>query len=121
MCIRDRHEVAHSMLHDKEVNQSMDIPVKDRNTKEVEAERDVYKRQIVCYVLWKSWMTREISKAKRICSRNVPLRKRKWLQAWIQDVYKRQIKTLPIPVMGIRRSSSRRVRPRRNRGVLREP
>ena len=25
------HEVAHSMLHDKEVNQSMDIPVKDRN------------------------------------------------------------------------------------------
>lgn len=31
------HEVAHSMLHDKEVNQSMDIPVKDRNTKEVEA------------------------------------------------------------------------------------
>ena len=25
------------MLHDKEVNQSMDIPVKDRNTKEVEA------------------------------------------------------------------------------------
>lgn len=26
------------MLHDKEVNQSMDIPVKDRNTKEVEAE-----------------------------------------------------------------------------------
>ena len=40
---------------------------------------------IVCYVLWKSWMTREISKAKRICSRNVPLRKRKWLQAWIQQ------------------------------------
>ena len=33
----------------------------------------------------------------------------------------RTIKTLPIPVMGIRRSSSRRVRPRRNRGVLREP
>lgn len=32
------HEVAHSMLHDKEVNQSMDIPAKDRNTKEVEAE-----------------------------------------------------------------------------------
>lgn len=32
------HEVAHSMLHDKEVNQSMDIPVKDRNTKEVETE-----------------------------------------------------------------------------------
>ena len=32
------HEVVHSMLHDKEVNQSMDIPVKDRNTKEVEAE-----------------------------------------------------------------------------------
>ena len=32
------HEVADSMLHDKEVNQSMDIPVKDRNTKEVEAE-----------------------------------------------------------------------------------
>lgn len=32
------HEVAHSMLHDKEVNQSIDIPVKDRNTKEVEAE-----------------------------------------------------------------------------------
>ena len=32
------HEVAHSMLHDKEVNQSMDIPVRDRNTKEVEAE-----------------------------------------------------------------------------------
>ena len=31
------HEVAHSRLHDKEVNQSMDIPVKDRNTKEVEA------------------------------------------------------------------------------------
>lgn len=32
------HEVAHFRLHDKEVNQSMDIPVKDRNTKEVEAE-----------------------------------------------------------------------------------
>ena len=32
------HEVTHSRLHDKEVNQSMDIPVKDRNTKEVEAE-----------------------------------------------------------------------------------
>ena len=32
------HEVAHSRQHDKEVNQSMDIPVKDRNTKEVEAE-----------------------------------------------------------------------------------
>ena len=32
------HEVAHSRLHDKEVNQSMDITVKDRNTKEVEAE-----------------------------------------------------------------------------------
>lgn len=32
------HEVAHSMLHDKEVNQSMEIPEKDRNTKEVEAE-----------------------------------------------------------------------------------
>lgn len=32
------HEVAYSRLHDKEVNQSMDIPVKDRNTKEVEAE-----------------------------------------------------------------------------------
>jgi len=32
------HEAAHSRLHDKEVNQSMDIPVKDRNTKEVEAE-----------------------------------------------------------------------------------
>lgn len=32
------HEVVHSRLHDKEVNQSMDIPVKDRNTKEVEAE-----------------------------------------------------------------------------------
>ena len=32
------HEVAHSMLHDKEKNQSMDISVKDRNTKEVEAE-----------------------------------------------------------------------------------
>ena len=32
------HEVAHSRLHDKEVNLSMDIPVKDRNTKEVEAE-----------------------------------------------------------------------------------
>ena len=31
------HEVAHSRLHDKEVNQSMDITVKDRNTKEVEA------------------------------------------------------------------------------------
>lgn len=30
--------MAHSRLHDKEVNQSMDIPVKDRNTKEVEAE-----------------------------------------------------------------------------------
>ena len=32
------HEVAHSRLHDNEVNQSMEIPVKDRNTKEVEAE-----------------------------------------------------------------------------------
>ena len=36
------HEVAHSRLHDKEVNQSMDIPVKDRNTKEVEAESVAY-------------------------------------------------------------------------------
>ena len=33
----------------------------------------------------------------------------------------RTIKTLPIPVTGIRGSSSRRVRTRRNRGVLREP
>ena len=34
------HETAHSMLHDKEVNRSsgLNIPVKDRNTKEVEAE-----------------------------------------------------------------------------------
>ena len=32
------HEVAHSMLHDKEVNQGMEIPEKDRDTKEVEAE-----------------------------------------------------------------------------------
>lgn len=32
------HEVAHSMLHDREINQGSDIPAKDRNTKEVEAE-----------------------------------------------------------------------------------
>lgn len=41
----------------------------------------------------------------------------------MSEVYKtkiRTIKTLPIPVTGIRRSSSRRVRTRRNRGVLRE-
>ena len=30
------------MLHDKEVNQSMDVPAKDRNTKEVEAESVAY-------------------------------------------------------------------------------
>ena len=32
------HEVARSMLHNKKVKQIMDIPEKDRNTKEVEAE-----------------------------------------------------------------------------------
>jgi len=32
------HETAHSMLHNKEVNQDILAPVKDRNTKEVEAE-----------------------------------------------------------------------------------
>ena len=31
------HEVAHSMLHNKEVNQDILAPAKDRNTKEVEA------------------------------------------------------------------------------------
>lgn len=32
------HETAHSMLHNKEINQDIDVPAKDRNTKEVEAE-----------------------------------------------------------------------------------
>lgn len=38
------HEVAHSMLHDKEINRDdlMEAPVKDRNTKEVEAESVSY-------------------------------------------------------------------------------
>ena len=36
------HEVAHSMLHNKELNKDMDTPVKDRNTKEVEAESIAY-------------------------------------------------------------------------------
>lgn len=36
------HEVAHSMLHNKELNKEMDAPVKDRNTKEVEAESIAY-------------------------------------------------------------------------------
>ena len=31
------HEVAHSMLHNKALNKNIDAPVKDRNTKEVEA------------------------------------------------------------------------------------
>ena len=31
------HETAHSMLHDKEVNNDILVPAKDRNTKEVEA------------------------------------------------------------------------------------
>ena len=31
------HETAHSMLHNKEISQDIDAPVKDRNTKEVEA------------------------------------------------------------------------------------
>jgi len=36
------HEVAHSMLHNKELNKDTDVPVKDRNTKEVEAESIAY-------------------------------------------------------------------------------
>jgi predicted nucleotidyltransferase len=36
------HEVAHSMLHDKEINQDIMEPAKDRNTKEVEAESIAY-------------------------------------------------------------------------------
>lgn len=36
------HEVAHSMLHNKELNKDMDAPVKDRNTKEVKAESIAY-------------------------------------------------------------------------------
>ena len=38
------HEVAHSMLHDREVNRDnvLEEPVKDRNTKEVEAESVAY-------------------------------------------------------------------------------
>ena len=38
------HEVAHSMLHNKEINRDdlMDAPAKDRNTKEVEAESVAY-------------------------------------------------------------------------------
>lgn len=38
------HEVAHSMLHNREVNRDnvLDEPVKDRNTKEVEAESIAY-------------------------------------------------------------------------------
>ncbi len=36
------HEVAHSLLHNKEINKDIDAPVKDRNTKEVEAESVAY-------------------------------------------------------------------------------
>ena len=36
------HETAHSILHDKEVNQDTNMPIKDRNTKEVEAESVAY-------------------------------------------------------------------------------
>ncbi|MGN0345866.1 MAG: DUF3849 domain-containing protein [Lachnospiraceae bacterium] len=36
------HETAHSMLHDKDVNQDISEPAKDRNTKEVEAESIAY-------------------------------------------------------------------------------
>ena len=38
------HEVAHSMLHNKEINRDdlMEAPAKDRNTKEVEAESVAY-------------------------------------------------------------------------------
>ena len=36
------HEVAHSMLHSKEVNKDIPAPAKDRNTKEVEAESIAY-------------------------------------------------------------------------------
>ncbi len=36
------HEVAHSLLHNKELNKDIDAPVKDRNTKEVEAESIAY-------------------------------------------------------------------------------
>lgn len=38
------HEVAHSMLHNKEINRDdlMEAPAKDRNTKEVEAENVAY-------------------------------------------------------------------------------
>ena len=36
------HETAHSMLHNKEISQDIDAPVKDRNTKEVEAESIAY-------------------------------------------------------------------------------
>ena len=36
------HEVAHSLLHNKELNKDIDAPVKDRNTKEVEAESFAY-------------------------------------------------------------------------------
>ena len=38
------HEVAHSILHNKKINRDdlMDAPVKDRNTKEVEAESVAY-------------------------------------------------------------------------------
>ena len=36
------HEVAHSMLHNKELNKDMDESVKDRNTKEVGAESIAY-------------------------------------------------------------------------------
>ena len=36
------HEVAHSLLHNKELNKDIDAPVKDRNTKEVEEESIAY-------------------------------------------------------------------------------
>ena len=44
------HEVAHSMLHNKEINRDdlMEAPVKDRNTKEVEAESVAYG----CQLFW---------------------------------------------------------------------
>jgi len=36
------HETAHSILHNKEVDQDDNVPVKDRNTKEVEAKSVAY-------------------------------------------------------------------------------
>ena len=41
---------------------------------------------IVCYVLLKNWTMKAISRAKRICSRSVPLKRQRLSQVWIRQV-----------------------------------